>query len=576
MKKGIFILILFIITIPYALSLDVTLSSPVLEGNNVTLKCTVTYSISEGINKLDLWNDVTGTFSLNQSNLSEITSGVEYSFEKLIGLSDNTYSWNCNAFNSSDSEFMASSNSSFTISSNNPPSISPIGSITIDEDIPFSIILSDNVSDDNTLDSDLKFTFTNSNPSILDITIENSTNNLSFFPILNKNGQSTINITVWDSSLNQNSDEFILTISSVNDAPTNKTNALDDLSWLKNKNESIDLTDYFTDPDGDSLTYYSSNPAHVNIIIDNSTGTAILVPETDFIGEANVYFIAYDNDSNFTSNTINLTIRDSAKLNSAPKIDSYNPATLTLDLEKDIQQSFSITKSDAENDNLTVRWYLNSKLVSQEDSYTFSSNDLKTHNLEVVVSDGSLTDSVEWLVNIKEKFEQSNFTPVITKEEKCGNNIVDVGENCASCPNDVVCKEDEICINQKCTIEKESNIAVILIVISIILLLAIIIAFYLHKKKQHELGLTEPRLNETQKMKLVPPADIEDFYKEPKIKPQIEVKKQKDRKRTNIVILRAYMKQAFQRGYSKEAIKKNLLKTGWKEQDIDLVLNEFK
>ena len=577
MKERILLFILIILTIPNVLALSISLSSPVSEGNNVTLKCTVTDSISEGISKLELWHDVTGIFSLNQTNTTEVSSGVEYSFDKLISLNDGTYNWNCNAFNLSNSEFTASSNSTFTISTDNPPSISSIGNIAIDEDAPFSIILTDNISDDKTSKTDLSFTFTNSNPSIMEILIDNATNNLSFFPILNQNGQSTINIIVWDSSLNQASNEFILTINSINDPPVNKTNSLGDESWFKNKNIQVDLTEYFTDPDEDILTYSASEPEYINITIDNSTGIATLTPKTDFVGSATAYFIAYDSNSSFTSNTINLTVKDTTTLNNAPNIDSYTPLSLNLDIIVDTQQAFSITKSDPENDNLTVKWFLDGQLVSQEDNYTMNSNLIRTHKLEVVVSDGALTDSIEWLINVKESLEQNEtFNPTLTKQSLCGNNNVDAGENCGNCPNDVVCEENEMCINNKCTLEKKSsNTIVIIIVLVIVLLLGAVTAFYLYKKKQQELGF-EVRVRETPKKELAPPVDLEDFYKEPNVKPQVVLKKPKNYKRVNIAILRTYIGESLQRGHSKEKIKSNLLKTGWKEQDINDALKEFR
>ncbi len=573
MKKKV-LLVFLILVLPYVLALDVSLTSSLL-GSNVTLKCTVTDSISEGISKLELWHNITGTFSLNQTNTSEVISATEYSFKKLIGLNDGTYTWNCKAFNASNSDFDASSNGTFTISIDNPPSISPIGNIAINEDTPFSIILTDNVSDDKTSKADLKFTFANSNPSIVDILIDNSTNNLSFFPILNQNGQSTINIIVWDSSLNQASDEFVLTINAINDPPTNKTSALEDQSWFKNKENEIELTAYFTDPDNDVLTYSSSTPEHINVTIDNSTGTATLISETDWIGNSSIYFIAHDNSSNFTSNTVSLTVKDITKLNSAPNIDSYTPTSLTIDLEINTLQTFIITKSDPDNDNLTVKWYLNNQLANEGDNYIFSSANVGTYPLEVVVSDGALRDSVEWIINTKEPLENATeFKPIITKQPVCGNNIVDANETCSSCPQDVICREGEVCINNRCTLQKKSNITVILIVISIVLLLGVVVAFYFYKKKQRELGLNL-EIKEIPKKELAPPVDIEDFYKEPEVKPKVILKKPRDHRRVNTVLLRTYIRESLERGHSKERIKSNLLKTGWNEQDIDLVLKEF-
>lgn len=41
----------------------------------------------------------------------------------------------------------------------------------------------------------------------------------------------------------------------------------------------------------------------------------------------------------------------------------------------------------------------------------------------------------------------------------CGNNIIDEGENCKNCPDDVQCKEDELCINSIC-VPKDQEIKI--------------------------------------------------------------------------------------------------------------------
>ena len=580
MKKWIFVLITIILTLPYVLSLSVTLSSPVVEGSNVTLKCTVTDSVSEGIIQLNLYNDISGTYSLNQTNTSAVSSGAEFSFEKIIGLNDATYNWNCHATNSSSDVSTASSNSSFTISaSNNAPGFESIGAVTIDEDTPFSIILSNNISDDSTSDTNLKFTYTNGNPSIVDVSIDNSTNNLSFSPILNKNGESSINVIVWDSELSQNSSSFTLTITSINDVPTNKTNKIEDQSWFKNRNREINLKDYFTDVDGDSLTYISSKPSNFNIAIDNSTGEATLTPNKDYVGNQTITFTAYDsNFSSFTSNGINLIVKEVTGLNNAPTIDTKSPSSLTLELELGEEHTFSITKSDIEGDSLTVKWYLGSQLVSEEDSYKFSSNNIGTYTLEVIVSDGTLTDSIEWLVSTREKSDQNetNFTITTTKKVVCGDDNIGAGESCSSCPQDVVCNQGEVCKNDRCTLEKKSNnLIIIIIVVSIVVLIGISTAFYLYKKKQQDLGL-ENKEKIAPKKELAPAADLEDFYQEAKQQPKVELKKPRSHRKVNKALIRTFIRESLKRGHSKAKIKSNLLKTGWKEQEVDLELNKLK
>ncbi len=70
----------------------------------------------------------------------------------------------------------------------------------------------------------------------------------------------------------------------------------------KNGALEIDLAGYFFDPDGDPLVYKSSNPDHIEIIIDGSK--AKLVPEQDWTGYEEVVFTATDPDDNMVVSDI--------------------------------------------------------------------------------------------------------------------------------------------------------------------------------------------------------------------------------------------------------------------------------
>ena len=164
---------------------------------------------------------------------------------------------------------------------------------------------------------------------------------------------------------------------------------------------------------------------------------------------------------------------------------------------------------------------------------------------------------------------------VYSQEDLCGNGIVDGGENCAVCPQDVVCKAGEICVNDKCTSQKSSNYVVVVIAVIVVLLIGISIAFYIYKKKQQELGL-ENIAKEMSQNKSPEIPKPEDFYKEPEIKPQVKASKVDETRKVNKSLLRTYVKEATYRGHSKERIKENLLSTGWKEQDIDDALKEIR
>ncbi len=68
------------------------------------------------------------------------------------------------------------------------------------------------------------------------------------------------------------------------------------IQWNKNTNYVIELSDYFYDPDGDPLSYSSSQPDNIDIIIEGSK--AILTPEKAWTGVQEVVFSATDPQDN--------------------------------------------------------------------------------------------------------------------------------------------------------------------------------------------------------------------------------------------------------------------------------------
>lgn len=65
------------------------------------------------------------------------------------------------------------------------------------------------------------------------------------------------------------------------------------LQWYENERYTIDLDDYFDDPDLDSLHFNAYQPAHIAVLIDGSSVT--LVPERNWAGWDRIVFTADDN-----------------------------------------------------------------------------------------------------------------------------------------------------------------------------------------------------------------------------------------------------------------------------------------
>ncbi len=81
-------------------------------------------------------------------------------------------------------------------------------------------------------------------------------------------------------------------------------------TWEQDKTHNIDLNQYFNDPDGDKLTFTTTETTHILIeIIDN---TAYLTPQTGWTGEELVRFIASDGKGGtIASNSVKLLVKNS-------------------------------------------------------------------------------------------------------------------------------------------------------------------------------------------------------------------------------------------------------------------------
>jgi len=96
----------------------------------------------------------------------------------------------------------------------------------------------------------------------------------------------------------------------VNQNPT-FSGSITNRAWLINTNltDEFDLDTFFSDPDGDSLTYTAStDPAHVTVTI-NDDNEVSFAPQTDWTGDETVRFQANDgNGGNALSNEIILEV----------------------------------------------------------------------------------------------------------------------------------------------------------------------------------------------------------------------------------------------------------------------------
>jgi hypothetical protein len=137
----------------------------------------------------------------------------------------------------------------------------------------------------------------------------------------------------------------------VNHAPNTSTIPL--LIWKTNINYTLNLTEYFTDPEGHDLNFTATEPQNVTVMINNETNIATLVPDTDFAGNTNVTFTAHDPFG--LQNSSNLVLLN-VTLNAIPYFtivtDDNSTATNPTSLGENV--TFTATASDPDTGNYTL------------------------------------------------------------------------------------------------------------------------------------------------------------------------------------------------------------------------------
>jgi hypothetical protein len=82
--------------------------------------------------------------------------------------------------------------------------------------------------------------------------------------------------------------------------------------WLKNTKLEIDLDRYFSDPDGDELSYTVSDSDNIESEIVGSD--LILTPEPDWTGNSSMVVFADDAKGGITETTVNLRVEEGSRI----------------------------------------------------------------------------------------------------------------------------------------------------------------------------------------------------------------------------------------------------------------------
>ena len=225
--------------------------------------------------------------------------------------------------------------------------------------------------------------------------------NVTIKPVQNWHGNIKANVSAKSSNGTELfSNNFNVIVNSINDAPVHLQQFNSEYIWHFNQNKTFDISDYFSDPDGDAMNFSATQMSHIRTLFTSSK--IIFTPEANWQGSEKVIITANDSVLSISSRNITLTVKDligDFDGNTAPRIENRNPVSSSVTLVQGDSQEFIVTASDLENDALTYEWSVNGALAqSTTNRYLFLANQVGSFNIKVVVSDGVLSQSAQWSV----------------------------------------------------------------------------------------------------------------------------------------------------------------------------------
>lgn len=260
----------------------------------------------------------------------------------------------------------------------------------------------------------------NTSPNI-DV-VFNSRTSVNITPKANFNGHAEIIFLATNGSKSIQMNPLGVDVSGLNDAPV-IVNTL--IQWRVNNSTLVELNgNYFTDPEGNSMTYTWTSAENISII--NLTSSLLnFSSSSGFVGYRYIKITA--NDSGGASTTANVTLKVSDS-NHAPVINSYSPNSTTLTSALNQKTYFSVNASDPDGDPITYSWNVyksNGSFVtsSTNQSFSFSSTSPGSYTVKIIISDGEFSKYNSWVLVIGSGEDDS-------ETGDCGNGQIDVGEVC--------------------------------------------------------------------------------------------------------------------------------------------------
>ena len=291
----------------------------------------------------------------------------------------------------------------------------------------------------------------------IDIVIDQSTGEVSFFPENNWFGEEIIVFSATDGiSELVYSNAISLIVIDLNEPPlfintTCQHEILEDEIYTCVLN-AIDV-------EGDNIKF--SVVSENNLICDINDNTLTYSSRKDYSGSASCIVRASDE---FGGDNMEINVMIGG-VNDAPEITSFSPSNLAPKIKEGVSQIFGIEYDDIDGDSLTVSWLLDSKEVSKNDEYTFNQEN-GSYILEAIISDSNLNNSQKWNIFVG---DISDFTCkevsgfICSEDEICTQSYLGVSDSNVCCP--VTCtqrppefKNANTCSDEKLPIDSRIEI----------------------------------------------------------------------------------------------------------------------
>lgn len=599
------------------LALNIIILSSIVSALNVTLDsppdnifrdtdATIEFRCSaKGIDLLsmDFYTDVNGTWDkVDRKLISGTSSSTTFSLS-VAKLKNNKYKWNCKATDAIEGTGFGPLNFTFTLAipQNDPPEcVGSFPDVSLNKNTGKTNVLNLN---DYFLDDRNKVNFIGvSGDDNVAVTIKTN----GFIDLVPNQNSVAVDRLYFIATDGVNSDVqcgpmkvsivetgLVNTSQAVNQAPDITPKIPEQIKGDDVDFWTIDLDDYVKyDGDKSVLSWRAENVGSdvVNIEINNisheikfkalEVGTdniVLVVADSKGLSDEQDLKVeitsSVDNQDDNDQVDSNENLEDEIEEESFVKIESHAPGSSDPTVEQGSGIEFSVEVSESGAD---IIWYVNGVQVDEtSERFKFDTNETGDYKVLVTVSKGGEEDNYEWDLKVVGSIDEGTASVESEESGLCGNGVIEEGENCDSCVEDVSCEEDEECVEGECIVAGNKitgftvkgfgliNIVVGGVIgVAVILLIIIFSIRAKNKKKMKDKKLSsfEPRIKEQM----------------PEKKEHVLKTIENVRTPSSVEHVIGFIQSGLASGDSEKMIKKSLIKGGWNRKQIKHAFKSIK